>query len=523
MGKITRALLSVTDKTGLVEFAQALEGFGVEILSTGGTAAKLKEHGVTVIDVSDHTGFPEIMDGRVKTLHPHIHGGLLSVRDNPEHQSAMAEHNITPIDLVVVNLYAFESTISSNAPFEQCIENIDIGGPSMIRSAAKNFRDVTVVVDVVDYSHVLDDMTEHKGKTSLALRQSLSAKAFARTASYDTVISQWFAKENGETHPPCISSTGTLKQTLRYGENPDQTAALYQDPVISAGIPSATQIQGKELSYNNIHDADAALHMVSEFKEPCAVIVKHANPCGIACGATLLEAYHKALACDPVSAFGGIIAFNRPLTKDIADAVTSMFVEVVIAPAADEDALTVFATKKNLRLLLVENFDSLNGIVKSSQQIKSVLGGFLMQSYQQHTITQHDLEIVTKRVPTPQEIDDLLFAYLVSKHVKSNAIVLVKDTATIGIGAGQMSRVDSVRIAGMKAHNGNGNDARPQGSVLASDAFFPFADGLLTAAQYGVKAVIQPGGSVRDQEVIDAANEHDIAMVLTGGKRCFKH
>lgn len=523
MGKLTRALLSVTDKTGVVEFAQSLAAYGVEILSTGGTASLLKEHGVAVVDVSDHTGFPEMLDGRVKTLHPHIHGGILAVRDNASHQDALSTHAIAPIDLVVVNLYAFESTLVSGASFEQCIENIDIGGPSMIRSAAKNHQDVTVVVDVADYAKVLEDMQHNEGATSLTLRKALAAKAFARTAAYDAVIGRWFAGALGDTAPQYNSYSGVLKQTLRYGENPDQLAALYQDPTAGTGIPAATQIQGKELSYNNIHDADAALHIVSEFTEPTAVIIKHANPCGIASANSIVAAYDHALACDPVSAFGGIIAFNRPLTQELAERVTSMFVEVVIAPAADEAALAVFAAKKNLRLLLIEDFARIGDVIAQGTQVKSVLGGLLVQSYQSDVITEADIEVVTKRAPTPEELDDLLFAYLVSKHVKSNAIVLAKNRATIGIGAGQMSRVDSVRIACMKATDGDGNANRVQGSVLASDAFFPFADGLLTAAKQGVCAVIQPGGSVRDEEVIEAANEHNIAMVFTKGKRCFKH
>lgn len=515
--KIKQALISVSDKTGLDELAIFLKTQGVEILSTGGTAKKLREAGLQVKDVSEHTGFPEIMDGRVKTLHPKIHGGLLAVLDNKEHVKAMQENDISSIDLVIVNLYPFEETVKSGAEFEHVIENIDIGGPSMVRSAAKNYAFTTIITDPNDYKQLIAEMTANSGATSEGFRKKLAAKAFAKTASYDAAISTWFAKQCGEDFPQTFNLTAQLKQGLRYGENPHQAAAFYSYND-GFGIAQATQIQGKELSYNNINDADAALQLIAEFDQPAAVIIKHANPCGVAIGDNLLDAYKKALASDPVSAFGGILAFNRILEADLATEISQMFVEAIIAPDASEDAKEILSKKKNVRLLIAKNINN----TAKSLMVKSVVGGLLVQQNDYQQTTQSDLKVVTNRKPTQEEIKELLFAFKVCKHVKSNAIVLVKDNASIGIGAGQMSRVDSSRIAAIKAADCKVNPDRAKGSALASDAFFPFADGVTQAAQAGVTAIIQPGGSIRDDEVIEEANKHNIAMVFTD-KRHFKH
>jgi phosphoribosylaminoimidazolecarboxamide formyltransferase/IMP cyclohydrolase len=517
MQKITRALISVSDKSGLDRLAKFLKAQGVEILSTGGTAKTLREQGLDVVDVSDYTGFPEIMDGRVKTLHPKIHGGLLACLDDEEHLKAMHENDINAIGLVIVNLYPFEATVARGAGFKEVIENIDIGGPSMVRSAAKNHAFTTIITDASDYDELIDEMKSSGGATSDEFRQKMAAKAFARTGSYDSAISTWFAKQQGDEFPQTLNLTATLKQGLRYGENPHQKAAFYSFES-GTGIGNAIQLQGKELSYNNINDADAALQLVSEFKEPAAVIIKHANPCGVAIGDTVLEAYKKALASDPVSAFGGILAFNRTLKADLAEEISKLFVEAIIVPDAEEDAKEILAKKKNVRLLCFGKLQEL----KPQLMVKSVIGGFLAQENDSEGITAAELTTVTSRTPTEAEIKDLLFAFKVCKHVKSNAIVLVKENATVGIGAGQMSRVDSSRIAAIKAGDCKVNPERATGSVLASDAFFPFADGVLQAAEAGVTAIIQPGGSIRDDEVIAAANEHNIAMVFTG-KRHFRH
>lgn len=515
--KIQRALLSVSDKTGLIELAKFLDKNGIELLSTGGTAKAIRDAGIKVKDVSEHTGFPEIMDGRVKTLHPKIHGGLLACLDDAEHVKAMQENDISAISLVIVNLYPFEETVKRNADFHETIENIDIGGPSMVRSAAKNHAFTTIVTDSADYSDLIQEIEFGNGATSLEFRKKMAAKAFARTASYDAAISTWFASQVGEIFPKTFNFSAKLRQDLRYGENPHQAAAFYTFGD-AYGIGSAQQIQGKELSYNNISDADAALQLVSEFEDPAAVIIKHANPCGAAIGKNLLEAYELALASDPVSAFGGIIAFNGNIEEDVATALSKMFVEAIIAPNASERAKEILAAKKNMRLLLTGK----KTILQRELTFKSVSGGILLQENDCDFVTESDLKVVTKRAPTEDEVRELLFAFRVCKHVKSNAIVLAKNKATIGIGAGQMSRVDSVRIAAMKASDSKENSGRAQDSVLASDAFFPFADGLLEAARIGIKAVIQPGGSVRDEEVIEAANANNIAMVFTG-KRHFKH
>ncbi|MFE1600891.1 bifunctional phosphoribosylaminoimidazolecarboxamide formyltransferase/IMP cyclohydrolase [Methylobacterium sp. ID0610] len=527
---VTRALLSVSDKTGLVDFAKALAARGVVLVSTGGTHRALTEAGLTVTEVSDLTGYPEMMDGRVKTLHPGVHGGLLAIRDNPEHQAAMLAHGIAPIDLLVVNLYPFEATLAAGRPAAECIENIDIGGPAMIRAAAKNHEDVAVVVDVADYDAVLADLDAHDGAVTRATRRRLAQKAFARTASYDAAIATWLEGEYAEAIPgtPVFRALGgTLAQGLRYGENPHQQASFYRTAGASRpGVATARQLQGKELSYNNLNDTDAAFECVSEFdpaRAAAVVIVKHANPCGVAEGDTLLSAYERALACDPVSAFGGIVALNRPLDAEAARRIVEIFTEVIIAPDATEEAARIVAAKKNLRLLVT------GGVAdprQAGQVWRTVAGGILVQSRDAAVIDDMDLRVVTQRAPSERELADLRFAFRVAKHVKSNAIVYAKDGATVGIGAGQMSRVDSSRIAAWKAAEAAKAAGAPEslarGSVVASDAFFPFADGLLAAAEAGATAVIQPGGSMRDDEVIRAADEAGLAMVFTG-HRHFRH
>jgi len=524
---IRRALISVSDKTGLEELAEGLEKHGVEMVSTGGTAAKLRDFGAAPRDISDLTGFPEMMDGRVKTLHPKVHGGLLGVRDDPEHAAAMEEHGIAPIDLVVVNLYPFLSTVMSGADRPTVIENIDIGGPSMVRSAAKNHAHVVVVTDPADYSALLTELDANGGATTLALRRRLAAKAFALTAEYDSTISQWFAfADQGERWPAKWTLSWTLKMPLRYGENPHQSAALYL-PVgpAAAGVAQAQQVQGKELSYNNLNDANAALELVSEFRDgaPTVVIVKHANPCGVATRDNLIEAWQEALACDSVSAFGGIVATNRPLDAATAEAITEIFTEVVVAPDADENAKAIFARKKNLRLLLT---GTLLDPSRDGTSLAVITGGLLVQDRDNGMVTREQLKVVTRRAPTEQELKDCLFAWTVAKHVKSNAIVYAKSGVTAGIGAGQMNRRDSARIAALRAKEAAEANGWPEprtiGSAVASDAFFPFADGLLAAAEAGATAVIQPGGSIRDDEVIAAADEAGLAMVFTG-MRHFRH
>jgi phosphoribosylaminoimidazolecarboxamide formyltransferase/IMP cyclohydrolase len=518
---IKRALLSVSDKTGLAELGKALSEHGVELVSTGGTAKALRDAGLTVKDVSDLTGFPEMMDGRVKTLHPKVHGGLLGVRDDPHHAAAMAEHEIDAIDLVVVNLYPFAQTVAKGAERDEIIENIDIGGPSMVRSAAKNHAFVAIVTDPADYDAVA------QGSTTIEQRKAFAAKAFAATAAYDAMISSWFAfADQGQRFPDTLSVPLRKGAELRYGENPHQSAALYLPFGPSArGIAQAEQVQGKELSYNNYNDADAALELVSEFRDgpPTVVIVKHANPCGVATGDTLIAAYQAALACDSVSAFGGIIAVNRPLDGPTAEAMTGIFTEVVAAPAADEAAREVFAKKKNLRLLIT---GELPDSKRPGLMMKSIAGGMLVQSRDNGQVIEGDLKVVTKRAPTSQELADCRFAWTVAKHVKSNAIVYAKDGSTAGVGAGQMNRLESARSAAWKARDAaekaGWDQPRTIGSAVASDAFFPFADGLLAAVEAGATAVIQPGGSMRDAEVIAAADEAGLAMVFTG-MRHFRH
>ncbi len=524
---IKRALLSVSDKTGIVELASRLAKAGVELVSTGGTAKALREAGLQVRDVSDVTQFPEMMDGRVKTLHPMVHGGLLAVRDNPEHAEAMETHDIGAIDLVVVNLYPFVNTVMSGADRDTVIENIDIGGPSMVRSAAKNHAFVTIVTDPDDYAELYTELADHDGSTTLEFRKRMAAKAFAATAAYDSAISSWFAfADQGKMFPDALSVAMRLGDTLRYGENPHQHAALYlPNGPAAQGVPQAEQVQGKALSYNNLNDADAALGLVAEFPadKPAIVIVKHANPCGVAVADTLLEAWQAALACDSVSAFGGIVASNVALDGATASAITEIFTEVVIAPGADEAAREAFAAKPNLRLLLLDN---LPDPARPGLDMKSIAGGMLLQSRDNGVIVEGDLKVVSERQPTAQEIADALFAWKVAKHVKSNAIVYAKDGVTAGIGAGQMNRRDSSRIAAVRAREAAeaaGWDApRTVGSAVASDAFFPFADGLLSAIEAGATMVIQPGGSMRDDEVIAAADEAGIAMVFTG-MRHFRH
>jgi len=524
---IKRALLSVSDKTGLAELGKALAARGVELVSTGGTAKALRDAGLAVMDVSELTGFPEMMDGRVKTLHPTVHGGLLAVRDNPEHAAAMAEHGIGAIDLVVVNLYPFEATVAKGAERDEVIENIDIGGPSMVRSAAKNHQFVAILTDPADYATLTAELDATDGKTTLAFRRAMAAKAYAGTAAYDSAISQWFATVDQQHHfPPVLASAHKLVTTLRYGENPHQAAALYVParPLVS-GLPQAEQVQGKELSYNNYNDANAALELIAEFADagPTVVIVKHANPCGVATGATLLDAWQGALACDSVSAFGGIVAVNRPLDGPTANAICEIFTEVVVAPGADDAARDTFARKKNLRLLLVESLPPAN---RESLVTVPIAGGLLVQDRDNGHVTRDMLKVVTKRAPTEQELADCLFAWTVAKHVKSNAIVYAKDGVTAGIGAGQMNRRDSSRIAAAKAREAaethGWSEPRTAGSAVASDAFFPFADGLMAAVEAGATCVIQPGGSIRDEDVIKAADEAGLAMVFTG-MRHFRH
>jgi phosphoribosylaminoimidazolecarboxamide formyltransferase / IMP cyclohydrolase len=522
----SRALISVTDKSGVVEFARALADYGIELISTGGTREVLREAGLDVLDVSDLTGFPEMMDGRVKTLHPAVHGGLLAIRGNFAHAEALRAHRIRLIDLLVVNLYPFEKTVGRGAGFDDCIENIDIGGPAMIRAAAKNHADVAVVVEPTDYAVVLEEFARHGGMTTLALRRRLAAKAFARTAAYDAAIANWFASELGEVAPEYRAFGGRLIEALRYGENPHQAAAFYRTPDRRFGVATARQAQGKQLSYNNINDTDAAYECVAEFdpvRTAACAIIKHANPCGVAEGDSLLEAYRKALACDPVSAFGGIVALNRTLDADAARAITEIFTEVIIAPGATDEAVAVVGAKKNLRLLIAGGLPDPRA---KGLMAKSVAGGLLIQSRDNAVVDDMDLKPVTRRAPSNAELRDLRFAFRVAKHVKSNTIVYAKDSATVGIGAGQMSRVDAARIAALKATDAakalGRNEPATKGSVVASDAFFPFADGLLVAIEAGATAVIQPGGSMRDDEVIKAADEHGVAMVFTG-TRHFRH
>jgi phosphoribosylaminoimidazolecarboxamide formyltransferase/IMP cyclohydrolase len=524
--KIARALLSVSDNTGLADFAKAIAAHGVEIVSTGGTAKLLREAGIAVTDVADITGLPEMMDGRVKTLHPKIHGGLLAVRGNKDHERALADHAIPPIDLIAVNPYPFEATVSEGADVETCIEQIDIGGPALIRAAAKNHASVTVVVDPDDYARVLEEMAQHGGATTLPLRQALAAKAFARTGAYDAAIASWFAGTQGEDAPKTKLISGALVEALRYGENPHQWAAFYRTGERRFGVATARQVQGKELSYNNLNDTDAAYELVAEFDpdvQAAVAIIKHANPCGVALGGTLAEAYEKAFACDPVSAFGGIVALNRALDADAAREIVKIFTEAIIAPDASDAAKAVVAEKKNLRLLIAGGLPDPKA---PGVSFRSVSGGFLMQARDAGVLSGPELKVVTRRKPTDAELADLVFAFTVAKHVKSNAIVYAKGGATIGIGAGQMSRVDAARMASWKAEQATGQDGALEsprsGFVAASDAFFPFADGIKVIAEAGATAIVQPGGSLHDDEVIEAADDAGLAMVFTG-QRHFRH
>ena len=523
---VRRALLSVFDKTGLIELGKVLSEHGVELLSTGGTGRALREAGLDVKDVSEVTGFPEMMDGRVKTLHPMVHGGLLALRGDNTHVAAMEEHGIGAIDLLVVNLYPFEATVAKGAVYDECIENIDIGGPAMIRAASKNHAFVNVVVDVEDYSSLLNQLEKNSGKTSLDFRQRLAQKAYARTAAYDTAVSNWMAGALQLDAPKRRAFAGELKQILRYGENNHQQAAFYTDGTNRPGMATAVQHQGKKLSYNNINDADAAFELVAEFEPSegaaCAII-KHANPCGVAKGAILLEAYKAAFDCDRTSAFGGIVALNQPLDAETAQEISGIFTEVVIAPGASDEAKAIFAAKNNLRLLTTE---SLPDVTASGKTVRQVAGGLLVQDKDNGIVGMENLKVVTSKAPTEEQMRDLLFAWKVAKHVKSNAIVYVKDGATVGVGAGQMSRVDSALIAAKKAERMADALGLAQpltiGSAVASDAFFPFADGLMEVAEAGATCVIQPGGSMRDDEVIAAADGAGLAMVFTG-MRHFRH
>lgn len=524
--RIASALISVSDKTGLVDFARALAQQGIWLLSTGGTHRALQEAGLAVTEVSDLTGFPEMMDGRVKTLHPKVHGGLLAIRGNPEHEAAMLAHGIGPIDLLVVDLYPFEATVAAGKPYAECIENIDIGGPAMIRGAAKNHADVAVLVQPADYPALLAELAAHGGQTTLVFRQALAQKAYARTAAYDAAVSNWMADALAVGPPAFRALGGTLASSLRYGENPHQQAAFYRAGTPRFGVASARQVQGKELSYNNLNDTDAAYELVAEFdpKISAAVaIIKHANPCGAAEAQTLREAYRLALRCDPVSAFGGIVAMNRTLDAEAAAAMVEIFTEVIIAPDATPEAIALVAAKKNLRLLLAGGVPDPRA---PGLSLRTVAGGFLAQGRDNAVVDDMTLRVVTRRAPTPEELRDLRFAFRVAKHVKSNAIVYARNGATVGIGAGQMSRIDSSRIAAVKAREAADAagmaESLAKGSVVASDAFFPFADGLLAAVEAGATAVIQPGGSVRDAEVIAAADAANIAMVFTS-VRHFRH
>eukprot|EP01037_Dinobryon_pediforme_P013951 gene13951-14067_t len=522
---VKRALISVSDKNGLLPFCRRLHELGVEIISTGGTHKALVEAKIPAIDVADVTGFPEMMDGRVKTLHPKVHGGLLAIRENPEHEAAMLAHNIKAIDLLVVNLYPFEATIKRGASYDDCIENIDIGGPAMIRAASKNHQDVAVIVEPEDYDRLIAELEAHKGATTPELRRKLAQKAYARTATYDAAISNWMAEQLNETAPTYRAFGGHLAEVMRYGENPHQHAAFYKTAETRHGVANARQLQGKPLSFNNLNDTDAAYELVAEFAAsvPAIAIIKHANPCGVATGASLKDAYLKALACDPTSAFGGIVALNQPLDAESAAEIVKIFTEVIIAPGASDDAIAIVASKKNLRLLLT---DGLPDPRAPSLNVRTLAGGLLVQSKDNISVDDMDLKVVTRRAPTEAELSDMRFAFRIAKHVKSNAIVYVKNGATVGIGAGQMSRVDSSRIAAHKASEAAKalglETSLAVGSVVSSDAFFPFADGLIAAAEAGATAIIQPGGSMRDDEVIAAADAAGLAMVFTG-HRHFRH
>jgi phosphoribosylaminoimidazolecarboxamide formyltransferase/IMP cyclohydrolase len=526
MVKVVRALLSVSDKTGLEALAAVLVRHGVELVSTGGTAAALRGWGQTVRDVAELTGSPEMMDGRVKTLHPRVHGGLLALRNDAAHLAAMADNGIVPIDMAVINLYPFAATVAKGAPRDEVIENIDIGGPAMVRSSAKNHEFVAIVTSPDQYAEVIAALDANGGATDLGLRRKLAAAAFAHTAAYDAAVASWFAfADQGEQFPHALPLALTRADTLRYGENPHQQAALYVPQTGASGVAAARQVQGKELSYNNLNDADGALELIAEFRDagPACAIIKHANPCGVATGATLAEAYKAAFDCDPVSAFGGIIAVNGMMDGPTAEAIAGIFTEVVIAPDATPEALDVFAAKKNLRLLLT---GALPDPRRAGLALRQIGGGMLVQSRDNGAVTRADCKVVTKRSPTEQEWTDMLFAWTVARHVKSNAIVYAKGGSTAGIGAGQMSRLDSTRIAAVKAGDAAKAAGWPQsrtiGSAVASDAFFPFADGLISAAEAGATAIIQPGGSIRDNDVIAAADERGLAMVFTG-MRHFKH
>jgi phosphoribosylaminoimidazolecarboxamide formyltransferase/IMP cyclohydrolase len=524
--KIRTALLSVSDKTDIIELATVLSKLGVKLLSTGGTAKAIADAGLPVTDVSDVTNFPEIMDGRVKTLHPNVHGGLLAIRDDADHVEAMKAHGIEAIDLSVINLYPFEEVRAKGGDYPTTVENIDIGGPAMIRASAKNHAYVTVVTDPSDYPALVEALQADDGQTSYALRQTFAAKAYARTAAYDAVISNWFAQALAIETPDYRAIGGSLKEKMRYGENPHQSAGFYLTGEKRPGVATATLLQGKQLSYNNINDTDAAYELVAEFlpeNAPAVAIIKHANPCGVATGPTLAEAYRRALACDSVSAFGGVIALNRTLDAETAEEIVKLFTEVIIAPDVTEEAKAIIARKPNLRLLTAGGLPDPRA---AGITAKTVSGGLLVQSRDNGMVEDLELKVVTKRAPTPQELEDMKFAFKIAKHVKSNAVIYAKDGQTVGIGAGQMSRVDSARIAAQKAEDAAKalglTEPLTRGSAVASEAFYPFADGLLAAIAAGATAVIQPGGSMRDQDVIDAANEHNVTMVFTG-MRHFRH
>ena len=522
--KIKRALVSLSDKSNIEILLNIIKKYNIEVLSTGGTAKLLRENNIKVSDVSDYTGFPEMLDGRVKTLHPKIHGGLLGRVNINKHKEEMKQHGIEPINLVIVNLYPFSEAVKNDLNFDECIENIDIGGPSMIRSAAKNHENVCVVTSPKDYEGLYRVLEKNSGNTTLQDRKLYAAKAFSKTAFYDSLISEWFNKQLDVTWPETITISGELDNQLRYGENPHQKSAVYKKPDYKLnGVVKSNLLQGKPLSYNNLNDADAAYELIKEFKEPTIAIIKHANPCGVSSKSLLNEAWRSALRTDPQSAFGGIVSSNREITKDIAEEMHKIFLEVIIAPSFSKEALNILSKKKNLRLLA---FKDQNNLTNTNYIIKDLSDGFLIQNRDNETMDENNLNIVTNKKPSTEETKDLIFAFKIAKHVKSNAIVYAKNNSTVGIGAGQMSRIDSSQIAAIKSKKASElaglKTNMAQGSVLASDAFFPFADGLIAAAEAGVTSIIQPGGSIKDNEVIDAANKLGLSMIFSG-IRHFRH
>ena len=522
--KVKRAIISLSDKNNIETLLNIIKKYNIEVLSTGGTAKVIREHDVEVTDISDYTNFPEMLDGRVKTLHPKVHGGLLGRSNTSQHEKEMQEHDIEPINLLVVNLYPFSETVENGENFEECIENIDIGGPAMIRSAAKNHENVCVITNPEDYEGLNKILEKNSGSTSLIDRKLYASKAFSKTAFYDSMISQWLNKQLNVSWPDTVTISGKLEEKLRYGENPHQESAVYKkmDHKLN-GVVKASLLQGKPLSYNNLNDSDAAYDLINEFKEPTIAIIKHANPCGVSSKKSICEAWESALRTDPQSAFGGIVASNKEVTEELAEKMDKIFLEVIIAPSFSKAALSIFSNKKNLRLLRIR---PQKNVINSNYIIKDLSDGFLIQDKDNETLDENNLNIVTIKKPSSKEITDLIFAFKIAKHVKSNAIIYAKNNSTVGIGAGQMSRIDSSQIAAIKSKKASElaglKTNMAEGSVLASDAFFPFADGLIAAAEAGVTSIIQPGGSIRDDEVIDAANKLGLSMVFSG-IRHFRH